>query len=337
MINYFELKKWYIEYKEKINDSIIKNIFNEGEGIIFEIYKKGLEYKYLYIIPGKIIFLHNLKEKQENNKFILKLRKDFINKKINIELDENDKIIIINFGDKRIYFELFPNGLVVITDKDNKILYANKYKNFGVRKIFKGEIYMKPPNKLFITESFDEFLKKIKESNKKDIVRTLAIDFSLGGKYAEYILEKTNINKEKNPKELNENEIKEIFELYKKVVKLEMIIDDRKNPVEDINKYFIELYFNKRENEKIMKLNEEKQKILNIINEQKKYLEEIDKEIKHLEKIAEFLTIYSWVFENYEPNELRKKFMELNIDINISKNNKYLILNINDNENVNKS
>jgi len=32
MINYFELKKWYNENAEKINNSIVKNIYNIEDG-----------------------------------------------------------------------------------------------------------------------------------------------------------------------------------------------------------------------------------------------------------------------------------------------------------------
>ncbi|MGC9132875.1 MAG: hypothetical protein ACP5GJ_00505 [Nanopusillaceae archaeon] len=330
MINYFELKKWYEENKEKINDSIIKNIFNSEEGIIIEIYKKGIENRFLYIIPGKIIFLYNIKEREETNKFLLRLRKDFNGKKIKFKLNEEDKIIIIETDEKRIYFELFPNGLIIITDLNNKILYANQYKDFGIRKIYKGEEYKKPPKNLFIYNNFDDFYQKIKNSNKKDIVRTLSIDFSLGGKYSEYILNKLNIKKDKKPGEISEEEARKIYEIYREIVELNLIIDNEGNIIKDMNSYFIKLYNSIIENKKIRELNERKEKIKRIMEEQKKHLEEINNEINKMEKIAQFLTIYSWIFSNYDIEEIRKKFGELNININISKENEYLIINIDD-------
>ncbi|BFI73351.1 hypothetical protein YN1_3380 [Nanoarchaeota archaeon] len=330
MINYFELKRWYNENKEKINESIVKNIYKTSEGIIIEIYKQGVENKFLYIIPGKIIFLYNVKEREETNNFILKLRKDFNGKRINIKIDNEDKIIIIENNEKRMYIELFPNGLIVITDFNNKILYANKYKDFGVRKIYKNEEYKKPPKNLFIYNNFEEFYEKLRNSNKKDIVRALSIDFSLGGKYSEYILYKLNIDKNKKPGEISEDECKRIFEIYKKIIDSDLIIDENYNEVKDINSYFIKTYFSEKENKKIKELNEKKEKILRIIEEQKKHLEDINKDIEKLEKIAQFLTIYSWIFSNYNIEDIKKKFGEINIDINIYKDNEYLIIYIND-------
>jgi predicted ribosome quality control (RQC) complex YloA/Tae2 family protein len=330
MINYFELKKWYNENAEKINNSIVKNIYNIEDGVVFELYKPGLENKYLYIIPGKIIFLYNVKEREETNNFILKLRKDFNETRINIEIDNNDKIIIIKNNEKKIYVELFPNGLLIITDYNDTILYANQYKNFGVRKIFRNEKYTKPPGSVNIINNINEFFEKINNTNKKDVVRFLAIDLSLGGKYAEYILKKLNIDKNKSPKELNKEEIEKIYSIYNDIINLKVIIDENGNIIEDINKYFINLYLNSRENKRIKKLNEEKEKIKRIIEEQKKYLEDINKEINKLEKIGEFLNIYSWIFKDYDINNIIEKFREININIDIKKDNKYLIINIDD-------
>ncbi|MCG2868222.1 MAG: NFACT family protein [Candidatus Nanopusillus sp.] len=330
MINYFELKKWYNENAEKINNSIVKNIYNIEDGVVFELYKPGLENKFLYVIPGKIIFLYNVKEREEANNFILKLRKDFNETRINIEIDNNDKIIIIKNNEKKIYVELFPNGLLIITDYNDTILYANQYKNFGVRKIFRNEKYTKPPGSVNIINNINEFFEKINNTNKKDVVRFLAIDLSLGGKYAEYILKKLNIDKNKSPKELNKEEIEKIYSIYNDIINLKVIIDENGNIIEDINKYFINLYLNSRENKRIKKLNEEKEKIKRIIEEQKKYLEDINKEINKLEKIGEFLNIYSWIFKDYDINNIIEKFREININIDIKKDNKYLIINIDD-------
>jgi predicted ribosome quality control (RQC) complex YloA/Tae2 family protein len=330
MINYFELKKWYNENAEKINNSIVKNIYNIEDGVVFELYKPGLENRFLYIIPGKIIFLYNVKEREEINNFTLKLRKDFNEKKINIEIDNNDKIIIIKNNEKKIYVELFPNGLLIITDYNDAILYANQYKNFGVRKIFRNEKYTKPPGSLNIINNINEFFEKINNTNKKDVVRFLAIDLSLGGKYAEYILKKLNIDKSKSPKELNKEEMEKIYSIYNDIINLKVIVDENGNIIEDINKYFINLYLNSRENKRIKKLNEEKEKIKRIIEGQKKYLEDINKEINKLEKIGEFLNIYSWIFKDYDINNIIEKFREININIDIKKDNKYLIINIDD-------
>jgi len=177
-ITYIDLIKWFNENGEKINNSIIRDIFYVGDAYVFEIYKKDLDKKYLYVVPEKIIFLSNSKLEKIKNRFVERLKKDFLNKKLNIFL-EDDKIIRFEIEEKRIYVELLPKGVMVVTDNNNKILYANKYKNFGYRNIFPGETYKKPLKNFSLPREFDEFLKAIEKSDKIDIVRCLAIDFGL--------------------------------------------------------------------------------------------------------------------------------------------------------------
>jgi len=140
------------------------------------------------------------------------------------------------------------------------ILYANHYKNFGVRKIFRNEKYIKPPGSVNIINNINEFFEKVNNTNKKDVVRFLAVDLSLGGKYSEYIIKKSNIEKNKSPKELNKEEIEKIYNIYNEIVNLNILIDENGNIVEDINKYLIYIYLNSRENKIIRKLNEKKEK-----------------------------------------------------------------------------
>ncbi|BBL45188.1 hypothetical protein MJ1_0007 [Nanobdella aerobiophila] len=326
MVNYFEILAWYNSYKDKINGSVIKNIYNKEDGIIFEIYKPGLDKRYLYIIPGNIIFLYNIKDRDEINNFILRLKKDFQNKRINIYI-EDDKIIRIE-DEKKIYIELIPNGLIIITDKEDKILYSNKYKDFVYRKIYKNEIYKKPKKNFEVFYDIDSFYNKVKNSDKKDIARSIAMDLSLGKKYSEYIIKKLNIDKDIKPADLPDDKIKEIYDIYKDIRDGNLIIDDDFNIVNDINDYFIKIYNSSNENKKIKTLNDQKNKILNIINEQKKYLEELNKEIEYLEKVGEFLNTYAWIFNNYDIDNIINKFGELNINVDIYMDNIYLILNI---------
>ena len=330
MINYIQLKRWYIEYKDKIDDSIIKNIYSFYDGVLFELFKPGLDKRFLYIIPGKIIFLDDKKERDETDKFILRLRKDFENKKIKIKLDEDDKIIIVESKDAKIYFELFPNGVVVVTDLNDNILYANQYKDFGVRKISKGLQYKKPPKKVAKISNFEDFYQLFKNTEKKDVVRLLAIELGLGGQYSEYILSTLGIEKNKKPNELSEEGIKKIYELYKKILDELIVIDENYNVINDVNKYFIYLFNKNFQDKKIRELEEKKKKIEKIIEEQKRVLEDIDKEINNLEKIANFLVKYSWVFNNYDIDQINSHIKDLGLNIKIYKKENNLIMEIND-------
>lgn len=321
MINYIDLSKWYNKYHDKIDNSIVRKVYRTYDGYIFELYKKGLEKKYLYLIPGKYIFLGNEKITINRDNFTLRLKKDFMKKRIKIYLEKNDKVIKIE-DDIIINLELFPNGLIVITDRENKILYANKYKDFGIRKISKNEIYKRPPTDFKIFDSFNEFYERIINSNKRDIVRCLAIDIGLGGKYSEYILNSLNIDKNKSPKEMNKKEIEEIYKKYLEIINSEKCYYDKW--YDDPNDCFFELF--KEEIEK--KEREEEEKIKRIIEERKKQIEILNKEKENLEKIAEFLTKYNWIFRDYDIERIKKEFKDLGIDINIKRDGYKLIIEI---------
>jgi len=142
-LNIYELLKWLEENKEKINNAKIKTIHRTyKKGIIIELFKPSLEKKYLYLIPGEVIFLSNTKLKIKTDSFVMKLRKDFSGKNIIINILDFERIVIIEVSnsDKKIIVELFPPGNIIVLD-NNIIEYAQTYKDYGVRKVFKGLEY----------------------------------------------------------------------------------------------------------------------------------------------------------------------------------------------------
>lgn len=321
MITYIELLKWYNENKNILENFLIKNVYKIDKGVCFQIYSKNSEYKYLYIIPGKIIFLSNEKFDFDISPFILKLRKIVKNKRGRIEIDKEYKIVNLFLDDIIIYFELIPNGVIVIT-KDNKILFANEYKSYGYRKIEKGSDYLKPPKKDIIVKDFDKFKEIIEKSEKKGIVRKLAIDIGIGGKYSEYLLKISNIDKNKDS--LSYEELDTLYKNYLKLLESNFILDDNLNYRYKINEYFIELF--KKEFDPLKDLKEKKEKIINVINNLENEKNKIISKIEELNKKAEFLYTYSWIFSDYDINRIKKEFENIGIKLNIySENNKIVI------------
>jgi len=324
MITYIDLVKWFEENKEKINDSIIRDIFFIGDAYIFEIYKSGLDKRYLYIVPEKIIFLSNNKFEKVKNKFVERLKKDFLNKRLKIFL-EDDKIVWFEVDRKKIYSELIPKGLIVVTDENDKILYANKYKNFGYRNIHPGETYKKPLKNFSLPKDFDEFVKTIKNSNKADIVRCLAIDFGLSKKYAEYILNELKIDKNKPIKELSDDEIKRIYELYLKILERKEILYEDKW-YDKINDLFEEIYLKELIESKKRKIESKKEELIRIIKSQEEILNKMKEEYDKMLKLANIIKENYWIFEGYDINKIKEWINNLNLQIEVEKSDHKIIV-----------
>jgi predicted ribosome quality control (RQC) complex YloA/Tae2 family protein len=59
-----------------------------------------------------------------------------------------------------------------------------------------------------------EFKRTIKSSNKDSIVKTLAVDIGMGGKYAEELISLTELDKNKEPGMLNNDETNKLFKTF---------------------------------------------------------------------------------------------------------------------------
>ncbi|MEM1804871.1 MAG: NFACT family protein [Nanopusillaceae archaeon] len=324
MITYIDLLKWFEENREKINNSIVRDVFSLKDGLVLELYKKELEKKYLYIIPGKIVFLSDKKLEKVKNKFSDRLKKDLINYKIQIFL-EDDKILRIESEKNKIYSELIPNGLIVVTDKNDIILYATSYKDFGFRKIIPNEKYIKPPKNFILPKDIFEFKEVLEKSNKKDIVRFLAIDLGLSGKYAEYIITKANVEKSKSLKEINENEIKKIFDIYIDLINKKEILYDN-CWYSEINSIFENIYFKEEIENKKKNIEKKKEELKKIIENQKAKLSDLEKEIKILNEIANLIKENYWIFQNYDIKEIESFLKSKNFEFSIENKNGKIVI-----------
>jgi predicted ribosome quality control (RQC) complex YloA/Tae2 family protein len=91
--------------------------------------------------------------------------------------------------------ELFSNGNIILIDASNTILIPLKTQESAHRTIRPKKLYQPPPpqtNPLTITY---EDVHHILTENKKDLVRTLAINLNMGGLYAEELCLRADIEK----------------------------------------------------------------------------------------------------------------------------------------------
>lgn len=293
-MSFSSLDLYYLvkELQDLINTRISQVYHPEKHVIILEIYSARTGKKFLKFTPG--LFLEIIEEKQSAEKpsgFCMFLRKYLANAKIiKIEQRGFDRIIEVTLKQHDetyiLISEFFPKGNFLITKKDYEILQCLEVQEWNGRILKPKETYKspKPPlNPLELSQSKVQEI--IKFSDKENIVKTLAINFSLGGEYAETILSLANIKKEQ--KTLSEKEVKQIYKT------LQSIKNNKPNKIikqEKIN-----------QKEKVSQAEIERQKeiqsLKNILQIQNKKIKELEHEEETERKKADML------YENYEESE----------------------------------
>lgn len=125
-----------------------------------------------------------------------------------------DRILEIIFDTKEgvriLICELFSKGNMVLVDEDYKIKGLLESQNWEARTIRGGAKYEYPPSQADTPSLGEEQIKEIISKSKMDlIVKTLAVDFGLGGLYAEELCKRAGISNDK--KKLDDKEIKKIY------------------------------------------------------------------------------------------------------------------------------
>jgi len=110
----------------------------------------------------------------------------------------------------------------VFCDEDYKILSALKVQYWKDRTIKAREQYIYPPasNVDLFDISFEDFCRVMDDSSRDSVVKTLAMDFGLGGVYAEEVCARAGVDKAK--KLLDEDERRRIFSAIEDMRKLRM-------------------------------------------------------------------------------------------------------------------
>ncbi|MFH1505505.1 MAG: NFACT family protein [archaeon] len=148
------------------------------------------------------------------------LRKRLANARLRrIEQVDFERIIELEFETKDqtyiMIIELFSKGNVILTDLDYRIISPLETKNWGVRTVRGGIKYEFPPKQVNTTHLTEEEFQKEFNKSKKNFVKTLAVNFGLGGLYAEELCLRTQLDKE--AKKLDEKELKKVYKELNKM------------------------------------------------------------------------------------------------------------------------
>ena len=235
--------------KEIESDNLyLNNIYQiMNDSYLFRLHQVGKSKKYVMVNPKIGIWESKYDiEKDESTGYVTSLRRNLLRARlIKFEQPPGERICIMHFetkkGKRKVICEFFREGNIIVVDENNKILSCLRKLKVRHREIFPGSTYEFPPLRAASIENFQkEDLEKIHE-NDLEIAKWIGRNYSLSKKYIEEILERINIDKEKECNKLSSNEIKklenEILELVK-VVKshdLSVWIAKDENLIEDIS------------------------------------------------------------------------------------------------------
>jgi len=206
---YFVLK----ELKFLIGSKVDK-IYQDKDDFVFSLHKGG---KHLLKIEPDIMYLASFKDFDvEPKNFCMFLRKHLNQKRLRkIEQKNFERVVEFHFENKEKYVlivELFSKGNLILCDKSYNILYPLHSKKFKDRIIKKGEKYKYPPSDF---KGFDKF-----KLNGKNLVKTLAVDYGLGGLYAEEVCLRVGLDK--NLEKLSKEEGGKIKKVIESILKLKV-------------------------------------------------------------------------------------------------------------------
>ncbi len=208
-----------------INNGFIRNIKSGKNELYFLIYR-GKEY-WLKIVPGNYFCIADEKPAESIDfGFTTILKNSLKGRKFTISMHNSDRIIELQTENNKLIIEMFSKGNVVLL-KDGMVERALFQRKFESREITSGKEYVYPPGGKYSFEDMHKnFSQILLSSEKESTVKALAIDFSMGGYYAEEICFRADIDKAKKPIELESEELRKLKENF-----IEMMDEKRPNIV----------------------------------------------------------------------------------------------------------
>ncbi|ACV25096.1 ribosome rescue protein RqcH [Methanocaldococcus fervens] len=219
------------ELQSLINGRLDKAFLIDNENnreLILKIHVPEGGSRELVISIGKYKYITLTNYEREKPKlppsFAMLLRKYLKNAKlVKIEQVNFDRIVIFHFETKegiyKLVVELFGEGNAIFLNNENVIIAPLRVERWSTRKIVPKEEYKFPPQKplnpynLDFSIAYEVFKDYFLNNKDVECVRLISRIFGIGGLYAEEICERAGIDKKK--KDLNEDEIKNLFEASK--------------------------------------------------------------------------------------------------------------------------
>jgi predicted ribosome quality control (RQC) complex YloA/Tae2 family protein len=197
--------------------------YQTGDELSIRVSSKDFGKKDIYTKIGRWFFIRDHKKGEgQPGTFAMVLRKHLSNARlVSAKQHDFDRVAVIGFEKREnfeLIYELFGKGNVVLI-QDGKIINHFRRESWSSREIKIGEEYRFPPShhnpKSLSPEEFESVIK----GSEKDLVRTLALDLSLGGQYSEELCRLSDIEKKSPTGEMSVEQISGIYEELQGMIK----------------------------------------------------------------------------------------------------------------------
>lgn len=238
---------------EILKNSRIDRIYQpEKELIVFSLYKTNVGKKLLRIDIGKSIFIADEKEEYPEilgfGQFLRKHLDGYF--LTNIGQIKPERILKSTFKikeeQKHLYIEFFGKGNAILCNEHDVIINALEHHEFRERAVKPKLKYVYPiMNYNLFDLKENDLINLLKNSKKDSLVIALATELGLGGLYSEEICLLSNMDKNTNPKNINEKQIQSILNSIKEIINNKIdakVVFDENNNIVDVIPFDLKFY-----------------------------------------------------------------------------------------------
>ena len=237
---------------KSLEGGFVKKIYQPNKDeILIRVYVPGEGKKMLLFKVGKGLYL--TEESKDNPKkpgdYVMLMRKYTSNATItSVEQHEFDRVVIFELQKEkksRLIFEIFGKGNLIL-EGEKHILVPYRSESWSHRELKEGHEYKFPPSRIQPFDLTAEEIQEILDDSDKDLVRTLAVDLNLGGKYAEEICTRLEVDKHSEKFEGLSSKIKITIQKMKKKIEEDdlepHVVKDDEDEIIDAVPFSLEQY-----------------------------------------------------------------------------------------------
>ena len=278
---------------ENLKDSRVDKIYQpEKNTVVFSLYKTNAGRKLLKINIGQSLYFDEKEDYEETLGFGMLLRKHIDGYFLtDIGQIKPERIAKFSFkakdSIKHLYIEFFGKWNAILCDSEDIIINSLEHHEFRDRDIKPKIKYKYPIMQYNLFDLSKNDLNELFKNSKKDtLVTSLATELGLGGLYSEEICLLSNIDKNKNPKNIDEKHLELILDSIKKLInkKIEAQVIFENNNVIDFAPFDLEFYKSHKK-QKFPTFNEAISYFYSQFKEVKET--EFDKKLKSLQRIID--------------------------------------------------